>query len=353
LSTTRQWVAGDVPSFLRDSFPLSTARFAFETAADRRSDLGIYSDANDRGGAWRQKSPGEILLAAAGFAVADCKKRPDDSGDESAPGDEPVQRTQGDEDRVIETGVVAKTCVFVGPTRVPKSRYPAIDFLPPAALGSVFRAVEQGYRRIGIIDGFFGNTPSVWHKEILFALTKGVLVAGAASTGALRAAELAPLGMRGIGGIYRLYRSGAIADDDEVCVTHAIQELDFMPLSEPMISIRWTLRRLRRAGVLSRAEEAAVAADLKAAHFSERSLERVDDALERHLPGDRVAAVRAAYRAARRDAKGEDGVRLLDWLSRGPGDPPKPSWEFPRTVHWMHQFEDRLDDVPKLGDRIA
>ena len=63
-----------------------------------------------------------------------------------------------------------ESCVFVGPTRVPKKAYPRIDFFPPAALGSVYRAFQQGYRRIGIIDGFFGNTPSVWHKEIMFVI---------------------------------------------------------------------------------------------------------------------------------------------------------------------------------------
>src|ERR1043166_5669810 len=177
-----------------------------------------------------------------------------------------------------------ESCVFVGPTRVKKADYPTIDFFPPAALGSVFRAYEQGYRRIGIIDGFFGNTPSVWHKEIMFVIVKGAEVVGAASTGALRAAELAPLGMRGIGNIYRLYRRASIADDDEVCVTHAIEELDFMPLSEPMISIRYTLRDLRHRGVISDAEEKAVAADLKAVHFSERTLDHIRAAIAAHMP---------------------------------------------------------------------
>src|SRR5689334_20929062 len=218
-----------------------------------------------------------------------------------------------------------KGCVFVGPTRVRKSEYPGIDFYPPAALGSVYRAMERGYRRIGIIDGFFGNTPSVWHKEILFAISKGFEVSGAASTGALRAAELAPYGMHGIGNIFRLYRRAAIADDDEVCVTHAIAEMDFMPLSEPMISIRYTLRDLRHKGAVSRDEEAKIAAELKAAHFSERTLERIRAAIARHVPGDRAAAVADGYMAARRDAKGQDGTRLLDWLSRPatPAGPPK------------------------------
>jgi hypothetical protein len=246
-----------------------------------------------------------------------------------------------------------ESCVFVGPTRVRKADYPAIDFFPPAALGSVFRAMERGYRRIGIIDGFFGNTPSVWHKEILFAISKGFEVSGAASTGALRASELAPYGMRGIGNIYRLYRRASIADDDEVCVTHAIAEMDFMPLSEPMISIRYTLRDLRHRHLVSRDEEAKIAAELKAAHFSERTLERIRAAVARHVPPARAGEVTEAYMAARRDAKGEDAKRLLDWLSRPALPGARPQWEFPRTIHWVHQFEDRLADVPKLDDRIV
>src|SRR5581483_11434584 len=150
------------------------------------------------------------------------------------------------------------------------------------------------YRRIGIIDGFFGNTPSVWHKEILFAISKGFEISGAASTGALRAAELAPYGMQGIGNIYRLYRRASIADDDEVCVTHAIAEMDFMPLSEPMISIRYTLRDLRRRQVISRDEETAIAATLKAAHFSERTMERIRAAIALHVP-ERAGAVQESF----------------------------------------------------------
>jgi hypothetical protein len=250
-----------------------------------------------------------------------------------------------------EERVVNESCVFVGPTRVKKAAYPRIDFFPPAALGAVYRAFEHGYRRIGIIDGFFGNTPSVWHKEVLFVIAQGAEVVGAASTGALRAAELAPYGMRGIGNIFRLYRRAAIADDDEVCVTHAIEELDFMPLSEPMISIRYTLRDLRHRGIVSAPEETAIAADLKAAHFSERTLDQIRAAIAAHVPAARAATVADSYMTSRRDAKGADGTRLLDWLSAPRRPEAKLDWEFPRTVHWVHQFEDRLADVPELGGK--
>ena len=46
-----------------------------------------------------------------------------------------------------------------------------------------------------IVDGSFQWTPAVWHKEILWAMGRGVHVFGAASMGALRAAELDGFGL--------------------------------------------------------------------------------------------------------------------------------------------------------------
>ena len=63
---------------------------------------------------------------------------------------------------------------------------------------------------IGVIDGYFEVVPTVWHKEILWAMSQGIHVYGAASIGALRAAELAEFGMNGVGQIYQQYRSGEL-----------------------------------------------------------------------------------------------------------------------------------------------
>jgi hypothetical protein len=53
----------------------------------------------------------------------------------------------------------------------------------------------------------------------------------------------------------------------------------------------------------------------------------------------------------RRDAKGDDGKRLLEWLSAPRRPESQPGWIFPRTVHWVHQFEDKLGDIPGLGEK--
>src|ERR1700745_3074106 len=94
--------------------------------------------------------------------------------------------------------------VFIGPTLAPEEVAAAGDFisLPPVSQGDVYRAARSRPRAIGIIDGYFSGAPSVWHKEILWALSRGIAVFGSASMGALRAAELHPFGMRGVGRIF-------------------------------------------------------------------------------------------------------------------------------------------------------
>ncbi|MEO8302976.1 MAG: TfuA-like protein [Betaproteobacteria bacterium] len=241
------------------------------------------------------------------------------------------------------------TCLFVGPTLHREPIPPGIERFGPAAMGSVFRAVEAGYRRIGIVDGYFGNVPSVWHKEVLFALSAGVEVWGAASMGALRAAELHAFGMIGIGRIYRLYRRGLWTDDDEVAVIHAPENLAFAPLSLSLANIRFTLRRLRRLGMLDASLEEALVRRMKDLHFSRRNAEE----LERHasdIAGE-ANPVRFAHCFSREyvDVKMADARALLASLARGGSRPrAQPVWRFPATGHWRKQFELEIADVPPL-----
>ena len=85
----------------------------------------------------------------------------------------------------------------------------------------MYQATQNHPTIIGIIDGYFEVTPTVWHKEILWAMAQGIHVYGSASIGALRAAELCSFGMTGVGRIFVAYRDGILTDDDEVAVMHA------------------------------------------------------------------------------------------------------------------------------------
>jgi len=195
-------------------------------------------------------------------------------------------------------------CVFVGPSLAVGDARAVLDatFLPPAKQGDVHRVVSLLRPRVvGIIDGYFQWVPSVWHKEILWAMHQGVHVFGAASMGALRAAELAPFGMRGYGFIHRWYAQTLLADDDEVAVAMSPPELGAAPLSEALINMRLTLRRAERAGIVSGPQRRALEGLARDTHFVDRGYPRL------------IADAGATFGGSWRPALG----RLEDWLPSG------------------------------------
>ena len=144
--------------------------------------------------------------------------------------------------------------VFLGPTLPLAEARAVLDatYLPPVSQGDVYRASLERPSAIGIIDGYFERVPAVWHKEILWAMSQGIHVFGAASTGALRAAELAPYGMVGVGAIFEAFRTGVLEDDDEVAVVHGAEDTGYRSLSEAMVNVRATLGHAEAAGLIPR-----------------------------------------------------------------------------------------------------
>ena len=143
-----------------------------------------------------------------------------------------------------------KIIVFLGPSLdLPAAEkiLPA-EYHPPAKRGDLLAAVHDGATIIGLIDGVFHQESAVAHREILTAIKKGVRVVGASSMGALRAAEMDTLGMVGIGEIYRMYKSGELESDDEVALV--FDPSSGLALSEPLINIRFTLKRAREEGII-------------------------------------------------------------------------------------------------------
>ena len=167
--------------------------------------------------------------------------------------------------------------VFLGPTLAHSAaaKICAAEFRPPAGMGDITRAVCDGPETIVLIDGVFEAGPSAWHKEILWALSKGIGVIGAASMGALRAAELDGHGMLGHGEIYRAYASGELQDDDEVAVVHGPAETGFMPLTDAMVDMRDAISQAESSNVLTVEEAAATTSSAKELYFKARYLNQV------------------------------------------------------------------------------
>jgi hypothetical protein len=246
--------------------------------------------------------------------------------------------------------------VFVGPTLSGELARRELDavYLPPAAQGDVYRAALKQPVAIGIIDGEFDQVPSVWHKEILWAMSQGIHVYGASSMGALRAAELAAFGMKGVGRIFQAYTrvallqafggvfrpnsSDALEDDDEVAVVHGTQEDGFRVLSEAMVNIRGTLAQAEQQSVISASLREGMEKIAKALHYPDRSYAHMLEIAERNgLPAPELAAFCDWLPAGKIDQKREDALEMLRVMRADleQGLPPMSvDYKFENSVVW-------------------
>ena len=230
-----------------------------------------------------------------------------------------------------------KRIVFLGPTLpadcVPE-HLPDCQVRPPVRQGDVLRAVKGGADRIGIIDGFFDQVPSVWHKEILYAMEQGVLVLGSASIGALRAAELHRFGMIGVGRVFELFRDGVLEDDDEVAVAHGAADSGYRPLSDAMVNIR----DRTDAAVEQRVVPSTIGSSLlvlaKDLPYPERSFKRViAGARQLGLPTDALDRYEAFVTASHSSLKERDAVAMLRRMASGEARVPEERARVERTVY--------------------
>src|SRR5512136_1102783 len=161
--------------------------------------------------------------------------------------------------------------VFLGPSLerdLAETILPA-EYRPPARRGDLLQAVQDGAAVIGLIDGVFHQESAVAHREILAAIKKGVYVIGSSSMGALRAAEMDTLGMVGIGKIYQMYKIGELESDDEVALV--FDPSSGMALSEPLINIRFTLRRAKDSGIIDTGAHDALLAAARSVFYPQRT----------------------------------------------------------------------------------
>ncbi|MEK1887901.1 MAG: TfuA-like protein [Phyllobacterium sp.] len=205
----------------------------------------------------------------------------------------------------------------------------------PAKCGDITHAVDQGYRVIALVDGRFEDVAAVWHKEILHALSAGATVYGAASMGALRAAECHPFGMIGIGHVFERYAFGGLEDDAAVAQVHAPAEFGYLAFSEAMVTIDATLDTALAAGTIRQDEHELIRSKADAVFFKERTWRRIFDVIAADIDNavDRL-------KPHIRNIKREDAEALLDILlerkiSTGGNIASEfAGWQFNQTTQW-------------------
>ncbi|WP_438010425.1 TfuA-like protein [Sorangium sp. So ce321] len=235
--------------------------------------------------------------------------------------------------------------MFLGPTLRAHDARALLDaqVLPPAEMGDVcaLATLPEPPRGILIIDGYFDSRPAVWHKEILFALSRGIPVWGAASMGALRAVELRRFGMVGVGSIYERFAAGALNDDDEVAVAHAPAELGYRPLSQALVNVRFALDLAVERGVVGPPAAAATLEAARRLFYPDRIWPAILERAARAGLGEGARRALAAFVAGEDvDLKARDARALLRTVAALPELPaPAVDFAFERTTLFERMME--------------
>ena len=213
--------------------------------------------------------------------------------------------------------------VFLGPSlNLAEARgiCPDAEFHPPIRFGDLYALSCDPPGQVLIVDGVFHHDTPVWQREILQAMQAGWQVLGAASMGALRALELEPYGMIGLGTVFEWYRTGRIEGDDEVALMHGTAEMDYRALSLPLVDVRHVLAGLEAEKALTLAQVSGILRAFKRTGHATRTSSALF-ALVRAQAAD-VAAVRARLSDPAHSLKAQDARLALRVLA---GRSPRPA----------------------------
>jgi hypothetical protein len=238
--------------------------------------------------------------------------------------------------------------VFCGPTITAGEVSQNVDAicLPPAVQGSFVAAVQEfGPEKILLIDGGFQSEPAVKHKEILWAISRGVTVVGASSMGALRAVELAPW-MLGVGMIYRWYRRWQLAPDDAVAVLHTPEEMGLLGLTESLLDLRLTFKSALRSRAIDVDQQSNLAHAACALNFRDRTLDRVIAEAFPQASPDEAAHMRTCLKNRFVRQKHRDALRAIQFVKEITFAPIIPRNEFVMTRAF-------LDDIRLAGMSVT
>jgi hypothetical protein len=144
--------------------------------------------------------------------------------------------------------------------------------------------------------------------------------------------------MKGIGEVYRQFRTGVLLDDDEVAVLHGPEEIDYAQVTEAMVNIRVTISHALYLGIV----EPTVAAELlrigKSLFYKDRSYDAIlKSAAELGFSHDTLNRLANWLPSGEIDQKRLDALEMLqamrEHLMRGVS-PLQVSYQFAHTFFW-------------------
>lgn len=202
--------------------------------------------------------------------------------------------------------------VFAGPSidQAIRDAHPQVDWRPPAEGGDFLALLDDPPAKVLLIDGLFDERAAIKHKEALALMAAGTRLYGAASMGALRAAELASFGMAPLGRIAHAYLRGLLVGDDEVALVHGDARIDFKAASVPMVDVRASLVSAWRAGLVAREDARALRSLWHEMYFVDRDWPAMVRLAESHVP----QATARAIAAGAVDLKRRDAIEAIQYV---------------------------------------
>lgn len=247
---------------------------------------------------------------------------------------------------------MAKTIVFAGPClpSTPTDEWSellsGVTLRPPAQRGDVLMALGQRPGTIVILDGYYYSVPAVTHKELLYALQSGTRVIGAASMGALRAAEMERFGMIGVGRVFEWYRDGVVDGDDEVAILHAPAPYAYESSTVALVEVRHALERLVGHGLVSAEGARRLIEAIKPIVFTARTPDRVFGLAAEHL-GEK-GAEELGRMLETGSIKRDDALLALK-AARSEHVPPPAPPEPPLVTVYLSHFREWYLRLPEAG----
>jgi hypothetical protein len=247
--------------------------------------------------------------------------------------------------------------IFTGPTLSPEDpalNGPDLRARPPIRHGDLFDPEITPGDTVIIIDGVYHHSPAVRHKEIIWALARGIRVIGAASIGALRAAELGGCGMIGVGSVWYSYATGRLDSDDEVAVAQSTNG-DLRSYTWPLVRVRQVVGKAAEMSLLDPEQAHRLIEALAKVYYAHRTYDAVRY-VSRHAGLAAFADWLAGELAANRhfgDTKREDALAALG-LARDMADAPvEPveglSWSTRCFRQWANRFAAQDTDHGRLS----
>lgn len=243
-------------------------------------------------------------------------------------------------------GALPRVVVFVGPSLdrgevvARLSNICELEIHSPAGQGDLADAVVGGRtpKVIALIDGVYEHEPAIWHKEVLWALSKGIWVVGGASMGALRGAETYSFGMVAVGWVAEQFITGALVADEEVAVAHLNADYEWRAVSEALVSIRVTISDALASSILSDEQAANVLGIAQQLAYPDRTWANVVHAARPTVNAVDLDRFATWLVANQRNIKSEDARLVLDVVAQKITDSDcfVPSFAFAATNQWLN-----------------